>query len=335
MAQRTTHGMPNDPGQYTMSLGDHLDELRKRVFQAMIVPLPLAVVLFFFADFIIEWLLLPLQKVQMAWGFPPEVQVLSPPEFLMLQVKLSFILALVVALPWLMWQAWLFVGPGLYPRERRFVYLLIPGSLLLTAVGILVMYFIMLPLILQVLMLITRGVEVPAALLPATDASQNSLVIPIEESPPETAAPGTFWIDATTMTLKVAVTGPDASQVQLLQIPMQGGSAVMQVFRLSSYINFTLLLLLSIAVGFQLPLVLLLLSWMGIVDAASLRKKRRWALLVCAVVSAITTPPDAFSMVLMLLPLYMLYELGIVLVGMLPAERIAGDAPATDGDQAA
>ncbi len=335
MAARTSAGMPDDPGQYTMSLGDHLDELRKRVFHALIVPLPLALVLFFLADFIIEWLLLPLQKVQLAWGFPPEVQVLSPPEFLMLQVKLSFILALVVALPWLMWQAWLFVGPGLYPRERRFVYLLIPGSLLLTAAGILVMYFIMLPLILQVLMLITRGVEVPATLVPATEAPHSALVIPIEASPRETAAPGTFWVDATTMTLKLAVNGPDESQVQLLQIPLQGSSAVMQVFRLSSYINFTLLLLLSISVGFQLPLVLLLLSWMGLVDAHGLRTKRRWALLICAVVSAITTPPDAFSMVLMLVPLYMLYELGIILVSLLPADRIAGSTPMTDGDQAA
>lgn len=335
MGDRSPRHLPDDPGHYTMSLGDHLDELRKRVFHALIVPLPLAVLLFFFADFFIEWLLIPLQKVQLAWGFPPEVQVLSPPEFLMLQVKLSFILALILSMPWLLWQAWLFVGPGLYPRERRFVYLLLPGSFLLTITGILVMYFVMLPLILQVLMLLTRGVEVPAQLLPAGNSNASSLVIPMEDAPPESASLGQFWIDGTTMTLKIAVAGPDDDHVQLLQIPMQGGSAVMQVFRLSSYINFTLLLLLSIAVAFQLPLVLLLMSWMGIVDADTLRGKRRWALLICAVVSAITTPPDAFSMILMLLPLYFLYEFGIVLVALLPADRVAGPNTTSDGDQAA
>ena len=91
--------MPNDPSEFTMSLGDHIDELRKRVILGLIVPLPLSILIFFIAHILVEWLLLPLQQVQLAWGFPPEVQVLSPPEFLMLELKLSIVLALVLSAP--------------------------------------------------------------------------------------------------------------------------------------------------------------------------------------------------------------------------------------------
>jgi len=64
-----------------------------------------------------------------------------------------------------------------------------------------------------------------------------------------------------------------------------------------------------------------------------LRSKRKWALLVCAAVSAITTPADAFSMLLMLVPLYALYEFGIVLVATLPVDRIVGKQ--SDGNESA
>jgi len=325
--------MPDDPSEFTMSLGDHIDELRRRVIAGLIVPLPLSILLFFIAHFIVEWLLLPLQHVQLAWGFPPEVQVLSPPEFLLLELKLSVVLALVLSLPWLLYQAWRFIGPGLYPRERRFVYLLLPGSFVLTLVGIAVMYFVMLPLMLQVLMLITRNVDVPAQMLPLATETPAGLVIPMSDTLPESAVAGQMWLDNAGTVLRVAVPGESGDKVQVLQMPLQGRSAVTQVFQLSSYVNFVLALLLGVSLAFQLPLVLLLGGWLGLLDAPMLRSKRKWALLVCAVVSAITTPADAFSMLLMLVPLYTLYEFGIVLVATLPADRVAGRA--SDGDEAA
>ena len=199
-----------------------------------------------------EWLLLPLQRVQLAWGFPPEVQVLSPPEFLMLELKLSIVLALVLSLPWLLWQGWCFIGPGLYPRERRFVYLLMPGSFILTLVGIAVMYFLMLPLMLQVLMLITRGVGVPEQLLPlAPSVADSALVIPMPETPPTEAVPGQIWLDPDGSMLRIAVTTEQADHVQILQSPLQGRSAVTQVFQLSSYVNFVLALLLGVSLCFS------------------------------------------------------------------------------------
>ena len=109
-----------------MGLGDHLDDLRKRVIAALIVPLPLAVVIFAISDWLIELIIRPLQKVQLAGGWSPQLQVLSPPEFLLLEMKLSIVAAIVISLPWIMWQGWKFIAPGLYPHERRYVHLLVP-----------------------------------------------------------------------------------------------------------------------------------------------------------------------------------------------------------------
>jgi len=332
--KQAQHRMPDDPADYTMSLGDHIEELRKRVMLGLIVPLPLSILLFFIANVLVEWMLLPLQHVQLAWGFPPQVQVLSPPEFLLLELKLCIVLALVLSLPWLLYQTWKFVGPGLYPRERRFVYLLLPGSFVLTIIGIAVMYFLMLPLMLQVLMLITRGVDVPPQTIPlATAAPESAIVLPMLESPPAEAVPGQAWLDGSGTTLKVAVPAEEPDAVQILQTTLHGKAAVSQVFQLSSYVNFVLALLLGVSIAFQLPLVMLLGGWLGLLNAPMLRSKRRWALLVCGIVSAITTPADVFSMLLMLVPLYGLYEFGILLVAWLPADRVAGRA--SDSDEAA
>jgi len=72
-----------------------------------------------------------------------------------------------------------------------------------------------------------------------------------------------------------------------------------------------------------MPLVILLLGWVGIISTGVLERNRRYALLGCGVVSAIITPADIVSMVLMLVPLYALYELGIILLKIAPAERVA------------
>ena len=108
--------LPHDPKSYTMPLGDHLEDLRKRLIYAPLVPLPLAMVLFMFSDGLVELLLEPLQTVQRQGGFPQQVQVLSPPEFLLMQIKLSIIFAIVLSVPWIIMQTWLFIAPGLYPH---------------------------------------------------------------------------------------------------------------------------------------------------------------------------------------------------------------------------
>jgi sec-independent protein translocase protein TatC len=80
----------------------------------------------------------------------------------------------------------------------------------------------------------------------------------------------------------------------------------------------------AIGIAFQLPMVMLLLGWLGIVTPAWLRKNRKYALLILGIISAMITPQDAVSMLMMLVPLYLLYELGIALIVWVPAARVAG-----------
>ena len=323
--------MPSHPDQYRMAFGDHLDELRRRLLIGLLAPVPLTFLLFFMSDTLLEWLILPLLHVQEAYGFPRQLQVLSPPEFLIMKIKVSIIGALLLSVPWLLWQGWLFIGPGLFPRERRFVYFLLPGSAVLIAAGTALMYFFMLPLMLEVLMSIGGGLTAPATLIETTAATTTTGLgsLPLLEAMPEAPVAGSAWVLMTHGMLQVAV--PESEGVlRILQLPLEGTDAVAQIFQLTSYVNFVLILLLGIALAFQMPLVIVLLGWTGLVGTSTLRAKRKWALLICSVVAALTTPADVISMAFMLIPLYLLYELGILLLVFVPASRLSeGDMNAT------
>ena len=102
-----------------------------------------------------------------------------------------------------------------------------------------------------------------------------------------------------------------------------GRPMIAQEFRLSTYLDFVMLLIMAISIAFQMSLVILLVGWTGIVSKETLRRKRKYALFICGAISAVITPADALSMLMMLLPLYLLYELGIVLLVIAPAKAVA------------
>ena len=122
--------------------------------------------------------------------------------------------------------------------------------------------------------------------------------------------------------LYVAV-ADDAGQIEAFFVPKAFTGRVAQTFRVSYVINFELLLMLAIAIAFQMPLVILLLGWLGLVSPQWLRSQRKYALFICGIVAAIITPADIISMLAMLLPLYGLYELGILLLMIAPASNVA------------
>ena len=91
--------------------------------------------------------------------------------------------------------------------------------------------------------------------------------------------------------------------------------------RLSEWISFALLLPMMFGISFQLPLVMLFLERISVFSADDYRTKRRMAILVIAVISMLLTPADPMSMLLMMLPLVVLYELGIILCGWKTASK--------------
>lgn len=323
----------HDTARGEMSFGDHLDELRRRLVMAIVVPLPLAIVLFFFSETIRNILVQPALVALEANGLPSHLQALGPAEVLTTDLKLSIITALVLSAPWILWQAWKFIEPGLYSHERRFVHFLMPGSAILTIAGLALLYWVMLPLMLRVL--ISFGVPAPTSIATLTaeesatrieaTIAEGGTVVPILEESPAEPAPGEVWVDATTRSLMIVMPTPGTSTgtYELGSIAVHRQGTIAQEFRLAEYINFVLVLMLAIAIAFQMPLVIVLLGWMGLAERSFLERNRRYALLVCAVLGAILTPADIVSMVLLFIPLYLLYELGIILLRIAPAERVA------------
>jgi sec-independent protein translocase protein TatC len=307
-----------------MTLGDHLDELRRRMIWAVALPLPVAVMAFAWAEPIRPFLCRPAVQALEAHNLPTQLQVLSPIETLGTDLKISLVTALVLGAPWILLQVWKFVEPGLYAHERRFVRLLLPMSAALTVSGLALLHFLLMPMMLEVL--VGFGSEPPQRLEAAPTAQVASgpgvPTLPVLTEAPAHPAPGQAWL---TPDHRLAVAVPDGEgMVQVLSVPLVQGSRLAQQFRLSEYLDFTLDFALGTAIAFQTPLIVLLLGWLGVLTPQALGQFRRYAIFLSVLVSAIVTPSgDPFSLALLAVPIYGLYELGILLLRAAPPAVVA------------
>ena len=121
---------------------DHLLELRSRLLRAVAGVLLVFVALLPFANRLYAWLARPLLEKLPAGGQLIAVEVASP---FFAPVKLAFFVAVVVAMPWLLYQAWAFVAPGLYRREKRLALPLLGSALALFYAGCAFAYYLVLP----------------------------------------------------------------------------------------------------------------------------------------------------------------------------------------------
>ncbi|HEX4924313.1 MAG TPA: twin-arginine translocase subunit TatC [Bdellovibrionales bacterium] len=101
-----------------------------------------------------------------------------------------------------------------------------------------------------------------------------------------------------------------------------GGEADRPMITIDNYLSFFVSTTLVFGVCFELPLILAILGMLGIIDQNFLRTKRRYAVVVLATVSAVITPPDLLSMLFLLVPMMILYEIGILVVGMLQPKAL-------------
>ena len=314
---------PN-PTQGSMSFGDHLEELRRRLLWSIALPIPLAILAFSYAAQIRDFLCAPAIAALKAHDLPAQLQVLSPIEALSTDMYLSLIAAIVASSPWIFWQVWKFIEPGLYVHEKRFVRFLIPLSSLLTLAGFSLLYFILMPIMLDVLVSF-GSVDPEIITTTASTASPGSsaFTIPILQQTPANVVVGQMWL---TPDHKLVIAAPhDASGIELFTVPLMHATRLAQQFRLADYLDFTLTFILGTCVAFQAPLVVLLLGWIGVLDVQSLGNFRRYAIFLALLLSAIITPTgDPISLFIMFVPLYLLYELGIILLRIAPPHAVAG-----------
>jgi len=318
---------PDDLGH--MPLTAHLDELRTRLARALLGLVPLMLVCLYFGEKLLLVLTEPAREALRAAGQPATLLGLGPLEVFGAYMKVSLIAAIVIGSPWIMYQIWRFVSPGLHQHEKRFVYFLLPLSAVLTAAGVVLLYRFILPVTLSWLVTFGTGIghmHPAQAALPA-DVTLPSL--PILDADPPAPTVGQTWINRTLQKQRVCV-GEFEGKPDVLSIELHRDAGIIQHFSVEKYVSMLLTLTLAFSLAFQAPIVTLLLGWVGIIDQKFLKKYRRYAVFVCAIIAALITPGDPASMIMMWIPLLLLYELGGLLLRFFPASRVAGKLAVTD-----
>jgi sec-independent protein translocase protein TatC len=247
------------------TLISHLLELRTRLLRAVIAVAIAFIPLAFFANDLFTLVAHPLIERLPEGTSIIATSVVSP---FMTPLKLALVSALFVVMPYVLYQIWAFVAPGLYRHEKRFAMPLFLTSVMLFYVGVAFAYYIVFPLMFSFL----------------------------------------------------TATAPEG---------------VRMMTDMASYLDFTLLLFFAFGIAFEMPIATVLLVSTGLVKVETLRKNRGYVLLGIFVVAAFLTPPDAISQSFMAAPMYVLYELGILLAVFLRRRRTADaadEAPTTSGD---
>jgi sec-independent protein translocase protein TatC len=308
-----------------MSLGDHLGELRYRLVMGLVGPLIAAIGLLVYGKSIVAWLCQPALYALAAKGLNPTLFPRTPQSAFTIYLKVCFIGGLLIGIPWLLYQLWKFVAPGLYPRERRFVYYLVPGSAALSIAGLAFMYYILLPITLSFLIAFSLSYPMPEMTGTAVQRKIEALYgsagpdgDPINQAPaiwpqryedPTDPADGMVWINVPKRSLNVVIGG----KVHMIPMTLSQHMAV-PWFTMGDYISFAIWLAIGCGLGFQLPMVMLGLSWAGLVPRRVFASGRKWAVLACVTAAAILTPPDVASQLLLGASMYLLYEFGLLLV---------------------
>lgn len=310
-----------------MPLGDHLEELRRRIVLALVGLVPFFVLALLVSRGVLEFLLVPVRAALRDAGLPPVIQSTGPIEVFGSYMRVALILTILAGSWWLLTQLWLFVRPGLYHAERRFVYILIPMSVLLTALGTVFMYTVMLPVVLAFFITFGSTLGVPEYRPVDLPAGVVLPEAPVLQGDPPNPRPGQHWINLELREARFCLSIDDSGRPLVAGTALTSGSGILQLYRLSEYVKLILMLALGFAIGFQMPVVVLLLGWAGVVEPRDLTGARRYMLMGCMVAGAFLTPADPLSMLLLAVPLYLLYELGLILLRVLPASRIAGTEP--------
>lgn len=322
-----------------MSFGEHLEELRYRLILALIGPVVTSLVTLAVGRHIVAWLVVPLARTLRGAGLAPQTYFLSPAGAFSAYLKVSLVAGLILAAPWVVYQLWKFIESGLYQNERKVAVTVLPFSAAMAAVGVVFLYYVMLPVCL--VFLITFSSNFPPPTIPpsgegdpmawltnltarfsggpaepevtgAPDAPPPvpALVqLPVLDADPPDPVEGQAWIYRPRLELRVFFGGQINSYS-----PLAGRSLVQPLIELGQYIHFVVLLGLGIIVAFQLPVVLLILGWSGVVSPAMLSRYRKYCVFVCFVLGAVFTPADPVSMFVLALPLWGLFEVGLLLM---------------------
>jgi sec-independent protein translocase protein TatC len=220
----------------------HLIEFRDRVLRIFISILVIFAGLFAFSQDLYLYVSEPIREFLPDSSTMIATEVASP---FLTPFKLTLVLSMFAAMPYILYQVWAFVAPGLYQREKKIVLPLFCSSVLLFYGGMAFAYYVVFPLVFMFFTSIA----------------------------PE-------------------------------------GISVMPDIR--SYLDFVLKLFFAFGLSFEIPIAVVILSWMGVVEPDNLAKKRPYVFVLCFVLGMLLTPPDIISQTLLAIPMWLLFEVGIL-----------------------
>jgi len=311
-----------NPEEHRMTIGEHLEELRKRLFLG-VGGFLVAFIVFMIpsvGEHVVYYVCKPLFIALARNKLPAQVHFTEPAEVFMTYIKAAMISAATIAGPWMLYQLWLFVAAGLYPKERKYVTKYLPLSIILFLIGVTFLYFYVLPLMLE--FFIGFQIGMPMKLGPEIGFGAPNgvapIVFPILPNDPANPAPGSVWINATTGMLKICIS---AGNYRVL--PFGSESVTTPIITLASYFDMVIGLLLAFGLAFQLPLVVLALVLIGIMEIEALKKARRIVYFVLTIIAAAIVPDVVTGMLALMFPLILLYEFGILLASWSPKEEPA------------
>ncbi|GAA5525837.1 sec-independent protein translocase protein TatC [Microbulbifer aestuariivivens] len=235
---------------------DHLIELRDRILRTLLVVVVIFLCMVPFASEIYDFVADPLQN-RLAEGAGMIATEVTSPFFT--PFKTTFILAFFLGIPYVLYQAWAFIAPGLYQNEKRLAVPVLVSSVVLFYSGMAFAYYVVFPILFD------------------------------------------FFVSSAHADIQVL---PD----------------------ISSYLDLVLKLFFAFGFAFEIPIATVLLIWSGVVDADSLAEKRPYVIVGCFLLGMLLTPPDVISQSLLAVPMWLLFELGIVIgrwIKRKPAEEEA------------
>ncbi|MDB2593898.1 twin-arginine translocase subunit TatC [Porticoccaceae bacterium] len=220
----------------------HLIEFRDRVLRIFISILVIFAGLFAFSQDLYLYISEPIRAFLPDSSTMIATEVASP---FLTPFKLTLVLSMFAAMPYILYQVWAFAAPGLYKREKKIVLPLFFSSVMLFYGGMAFAYYVVFPLVFMFFTSIA----------------------------PE-------------------------------------GISVMPDIR--SYLDFVLKLFFAFGLSFEIPIAVVILSWMGVVEPDNLAKKRPYVFVLCFILGMLLTPPDIISQTLLAIPMWLLFEIGIL-----------------------
>ena len=299
---------PFDPDSYRMSLGDHLEELRRRLISALIgFGVALGVCLYFGTQ-VAAIFCQPMIDTLQQYDLNPQMFYGDVSEPFMVYLKISMITAAVIASPWIVWQVWGFVAAGLYTKERKTVTRYVPLSVGLMLSGVVFVYYLVLPWTLQFFVAFAGAIPMPqqrapiVATQPATPASGALRFVEPLAGDPANPHEYQMWFDTTQQRLKFFV----GEKIRVVQFG--SSSLVSPMIMLPDYVDLVLGMVLVFGLSFQMPLVVMALVKLNILEIATVRKARKMVYFAMALIACVITPGDVITATIALaIPLCMLF----------------------------